>query len=75
MNILKSEWYTEKKKETKPYNKKTLKKKKRLVGQEPLKEETLAFFVPVVPTGLDLAFAYYLMIFCDPITLVIFMLS
>ena len=43
------------------------KKKKRLVGQEPLKEETLAFFVPVVPTGLDSAFAYYLMIFCDPL--------
>lgn len=74
MNILKSEWYT-KKKRNKTLQQKNPKKKKRLVGQEPLKEETLAFFVPVVPTGLDLAFAYYLMIFCDPITLVIFMLS
>lgn len=74
MNILKSEWYTKKKKKQNPTTKNP-KKKKRLVGQEPLKEETLAFFVPVVPTGLDLAFAYYLMIFCDPITLVIFMLS
>ena len=64
VNILKSEWYTKKKKTT--TNKKNL-KKKRLVGQEPLKEETLAFFVPVVPTGLDSAFAYYLMIFCDPL--------
>lgn len=38
MNILKSEWYTEKKKETKPYNKKTLKKKKDWLDKNLLKK-------------------------------------